>query len=43
MRPDEIEKMRCSECGSARIDIDKIDFSRYCRDCGVVLQELLVA
>lgn len=43
MRPDEVERIvRCTECGSGRMDIDK-NFLRYCRDCGTVLEELVIA
>ena len=31
--------MRCSECGSLDIALDKNN-NRYCRECGAVLEEL---
>lgn len=44
MRLDEIEAMlRCRECGSERIGIDRISLSKYCKDCGVMTAEPLVA
>lgn len=31
--------MRCSECGSDKIAVDKGNCSHYCRKCGLVLEE----
>ena len=31
--------MQCMECGSDKIGYDPIHDNRYCRDCGVVLEE----
>lgn len=44
MLMDEVErKLQCRECGSERTGIDRISLARYCRDCGVVMEEPLVA
>ena len=32
--------MNCIECGSGKIGYDPVHDSRYCRDCGIVLEEL---
>lgn len=34
------QRLRCSECGSSKIAIDKIDESRYCKECGTVIEEV---
>jgi len=31
--------MRCFECGSANIGFDKNSESKYCRECGLVIEE----
>lgn len=31
--------MNCMECGSDKIAYDPIHDSKYCRDCGIVLEE----
>ena len=33
------QNMRCSECGSIDIGIDKNN-NKYCRECGTVLEEV---
>ena len=31
--------MNCMECGSGRIAYDPAHDSRFCRDCGIVIEE----
>ncbi len=35
--------MRCIDCGSDKIKYDPLHGSKFCRDCGIVLEEFVLS